>query len=412
MTWNPIVPVRFALLLSMLVCGACHERAPRSAIATLTRDSAEVQIVENREDRADVAAIRTMGPPDLTIGLVDGPGEYLFDRIAGAARLADGRIVIVDRGNARLRFFDTEGLFLHATAGQGAGPGEFDRPAGLRRLPGDTLLVWDLLRRGRLNYFDGAGAFVRETHYNLAAVMDAQVRDSTMAFEGIPVRDDVLFLPGQRGGIVPPTYPFRAQLVFMNEARSIHLGAWPMIDGASDVVPYLRNIPGYTVRERYAVGGDPVHIHIGNSEHHEFRTFDETGALLRIIRTMRAPVEIEREATSRIHALHRAQVEAGNGDVAAVDRHHASLAFPAAWPPFLSLHATMVGGLWVMRFPMIDETDTRFDVYDEEGTLHGTIAFEGSNKPLEIGSDYVVMLRMDENRVEFIDVYLNRSFPH
>jgi hypothetical protein len=39
-----------------------------------------------------------------------------------------------------------------------------------------------------------------------------------------------------------------------------------------------------------------------------------------------------------------------------------------------------------------------------------TDAMPGQNKPLEIGPDYVVMLRQDESGVEFIDVYLNREF--
>lgn len=381
-----------------------------AGITVTVRDSAGVRIVENHEDAGSPGIIRPMGEPDLTIGVIDGAPEYLFDRIAGASRHTDGRIVVIDRGSAQLRFYDAAGRFLHATAGKGAGPGEFDTPSGLRRIPGDTLLTWDLQRRGRVNLYDANGAFVREVHYDRAAVWNAQVRDSAMAFEVIPVRDDVLFLPGQRSGIVQPKYPFRTQLVLLAEGRSVSLGAWPIIDDGTSMIPSFRGFPRFAVRERYAVGGDTARVFIGNSEHHEMRVHDEAGTLVRIMRTLRSAVPIGADVPPRIHALNRARVAAANGDVQAIDRYHADLTFPATYPPFLALSAARNGHLWVTRFPLLDEADTRFDVYDAGGTLRGTISFDGQNKPLEIGPDYVVMLRQDESGVEFIDVYLNREF--
>ncbi|MDE2984600.1 MAG: hypothetical protein OXU69_07830, partial [Gemmatimonadota bacterium] len=63
--------------------------------------------------------------PEYQIGEVEGSEPYLFTRIAGARRLLDGRVVVLDRESCELRFFDGEGGFLERTGGRGEGPGEF-----------------------------------------------------------------------------------------------------------------------------------------------------------------------------------------------------------------------------------------------------------------------------------------------
>ena len=74
---------------------------------------------------------------------------YLLHQVAGATRLADGRIVIANEGTLQLRYYDPEGTHLFDAGGEGEGPGEFESLAGFTRLPGDSLLVDSWLRLSR-----------------------------------------------------------------------------------------------------------------------------------------------------------------------------------------------------------------------------------------------------------------------
>ena len=68
--------------------------------------------------------------------------------MSGAARLADGRIGLANRGSGEIRIFDREGRFLTSHGRKGEGPGEFQSPALAGVLGGDTMVVVDYqLRR-------------------------------------------------------------------------------------------------------------------------------------------------------------------------------------------------------------------------------------------------------------------------
>lgn len=98
--------------------------------------------------------------PSTSIGAIDGDSAYLFQRIAGARFMADGRVVVADGGLSVIRVFDADGRFVLQAGGSGDGPGEFQ---GLRDLwirPPDTIGVWDTMSR-RLTYFGGDGGVAR-----------------------------------------------------------------------------------------------------------------------------------------------------------------------------------------------------------------------------------------------------------
>jgi hypothetical protein len=112
--------------LSMMA-GLLSAAAWQNALAQGVRDSAGVRIVENaRPVWAPAEALRLSLSPALVIGTRPEP-SYELSRVAGAARLSDGRIVIADGGSLQLRFFDSQGVFSNAVGGPGEGPGEFRR---------------------------------------------------------------------------------------------------------------------------------------------------------------------------------------------------------------------------------------------------------------------------------------------
>lgn len=64
-----------------------------------------------------------------TIGVEDGPDEYVLGDIADARLLPDGTVGVVDRQAAEVRFYDPAGSHLSSLGGPGEGPGEFSHPS-------------------------------------------------------------------------------------------------------------------------------------------------------------------------------------------------------------------------------------------------------------------------------------------
>jgi hypothetical protein len=81
--------------------------------------------------------------PTVSIGEVEGDPRYLFQSVAGARRLPDGRIAVADRGQALIRIYGPDGTHQLDLGGEGRGPGEFDYITTLMVRPPDTLVAYD-----------------------------------------------------------------------------------------------------------------------------------------------------------------------------------------------------------------------------------------------------------------------------
>lgn len=98
----------------------------------------------------------------LRIGAADGALEYLFGSILAIRPLSDGSIVVADRQGPVVRKFSAGGEYLHGIGASGSGPGELNNLMGMRTLPDDEIVIWDVRNR-RLNFFDADGGFL-ESH--------------------------------------------------------------------------------------------------------------------------------------------------------------------------------------------------------------------------------------------------------
>ena len=92
--------------------------------------------------------------PDLTlaeeplvrIGALDGPLEYIFGDVAGAVRMDDGSIVVVDEQSHNVRRYDADGRHLWTSGREGDGPGEYRGLRLLRDCPGAAITVFDWIQ--------------------------------------------------------------------------------------------------------------------------------------------------------------------------------------------------------------------------------------------------------------------------
>ncbi len=89
----------------------------------------------------------------------EGPGQ--FNRCTGIVIDQRQRIIISDQGNFRIQVFDADGKFLTAFGRQGNGDGEFQEPMGLALDAQGHLYVADGTR-GDVQVFDENFTFVRK----------------------------------------------------------------------------------------------------------------------------------------------------------------------------------------------------------------------------------------------------------
>ena len=143
--------------LAILLAAACAggDPAPRAVV----RDSAGITIVENTAPARETWLV-VEADPVIDLG-ASGASEDEFSGVQGVELLADGGVVVGDRGAQELRFFGPNGAFRFRAGRKGGGPGEFEALGSFVRLPGDTLAVWDFSHR-RLSLFAPDGSLVRE----------------------------------------------------------------------------------------------------------------------------------------------------------------------------------------------------------------------------------------------------------
>lgn len=73
--------------------------------------------------------------PEVTIGRLDGPEEYLFGSIRSIAVADDGAIHVLDLQAQHVRVFDSLGVYVETLGRRGEGPGEFSEAEAIAVLP-------------------------------------------------------------------------------------------------------------------------------------------------------------------------------------------------------------------------------------------------------------------------------------
>ena len=150
------VPRKLALSLLAVAFASC-ESAPSSPVVAV--DSAGVRVVVSDPSASD--AMCAVGEePLLVVGNREDDPAHLFGDVAGAARLSDGSVAVVDPTVDQVRIFDETGEHLRSLGRMGDGPGEFRNAWYVWVRPGDTLWVGDY-RPWRYNVFAADGAWSR-----------------------------------------------------------------------------------------------------------------------------------------------------------------------------------------------------------------------------------------------------------
>ena len=389
-----------ALLIASSACQTATAQPP----AVVVRDSAGIEVVENRTPAWAADDIWTVAPnPEVVIGGNDAsasPGDsaHLVWAVTDVAPLSDGRLALLSSREKRVFLFESSGEFVRSIGREGRGPGEFGCPEHLQILPGDTLVVWDC-RFGPVTYFNPAGEVLRNWRFDVGAVLAEVRRPNQMSPERVhlPMADGSYIVQvGLISGdfLPPPDVPYRVPVEFVridSAYTAYSLGRWEEDEHLYNY-QYTPGVPPllpFPLGVQLAAGDSPLVVYISNSDRYELQQFTATGALVRIIRRTAEPIPI---TAADVDEWRDRVPPSVAWDWDAWDRIMADLPPRNFRPPVVGLLVDSEGYLWVKDRE--DPGSSVWSVFGPAGRWHGTLEV-----PLErlewVGSELILGVNRD-----------------
>jgi hypothetical protein len=342
---------------------------------------------------------RVAARAEVEVGGVAGDTARDFAGVRAAARFADGRFVVADGGSAQLRLFDPKGAHLRTLGGRGGGEAQF-AALGAVFVRGDTIVAWDD-RRQRLVRFLADGTF--------RGSVRAALPDTTRLGRPAGVFADGALL------LVVPT-PVDLVLVespvLRVPATLARLGATAAESVASmgsDEIVVRRSARSvsammrpFGLNGRVAVTGDGFVV--GEGDAHAFRRYASSGRLETIFRRPGARVALLPADTAREHAL-RSGAALTVREREAIDNVWRTVPFPDSLPAHGEIVPDPSGAVWVRDIVRPGGDASRYQVYGADGTWLGPVELPPRCTLLWVGTDAVLVRRVDENEVEHVAVH-------
>lgn len=381
----------FAVLVALGLSGCGNGDA---ALPAIVSDSAGVTIIQNSAAAQEVLPQwRLAQRPDLRIGVQAGPEEYQFHIVRGAVQL-DRRVAVLNTGTREVRFYDTDGRYLGRAGGQGSGPGEFEVPSTLHRLPGDSLVVFDDALQ-RFSVLSPEGEYARSvTPPRPTGPPWGFVNGSTMVSFGF-VGGPPPFNPDSEEGVHEGRY--LARLVDIESGVVDTLG----VVGRREV--FLWAIPGrgagltdhpFNVWPSLSTWNGEIFLTDGLTP--EVRVYDSHGSLSRIVRIDR---EVGPVTAQEFNQVVEARV-AEASDPREARRRYGQLSPPNVRPVYDELLVSRDGGVWIRHAEFREPVEFSWTIIDPDGHVAGTIRLPATLRPTDITPDFVLGVLEDDLGVE------------
>lgn len=405
--------------------------ASTDGTASAGRDSAGVRIVENRTPVWTDGTGWTIDSVPLTsIGGDETDVQQQFRFISTALRMTNGNVAIA--AEHELRLFGPDGRYLRTLARRGSGPGEFQSIQDVWRLAGDSILATQALAGGGMKnvLFAPDGDLVREERPDvdryralgpwaecMSLVLPDRSRVTCQDDPGIPLsatnRGNTLDARGNASPGPGMLRRLKRQHVLspsLDTSYRLGVTAEPEQFGAMLNGQYL----GFSAhplfsRSMTSAGGSPLRIVTFMNPGYELQVWTPTGRLETIVRRVgarRATSEQERkDALDEVLAMTRSESQ----DPALLAQM-AAIPMPDSLPAAVSLTVAATGEILVMREGFRpSQRRSIYDVFDRTGTWLGELQFPRHTRVVDVGTDYLVVIRNDDNDVPRAEVFrLNR----
>lgn len=396
---------RLATITLVLATAACAERSTPS-VRAVVRDSAGIQIVDNRVPRWTEGGGWTIDSvPLLDIGSETDSGEQ-FSQIQDLLRLPSGELIVAEGDAAQLRVFSDSGHYLRAIGRKGEGPGEFVGLGLVRNYRGDSLLAYDYQLR-RISIFDQAGRFARAVNLRPPGgsypTIEGALADGSFLALGIEFPSGAI----QSGTVRNPMQVFR----FGPEGELLDtLGVFPGYEtgvynetSGSNHMRISFTIP---FGHETSAAVRPTEVMVGSNDSYEIRSFGPDGELRRILRRQVTPVPVTPQMIQAMNADEDAQNP--RADAASRERTakvRAVIVYPKTLPAFKRFLVDEDGNLWVLAFNSPGDSASRYTVFDSSGQMLGDVVAPEDFELSRIGENYLLGIWKDENEVQHVRMY-------
>ncbi|WP_428276891.1 hypothetical protein [Candidatus Palauibacter sp.] len=385
---------RITILAVAVLCLACDASTGARAQDFVVRDSAGVEIVENR---GDIPEFDLPPRPNLRLGMQDGPPEYQMFRIVDALELDDGSVVVVSQVEPLIRVFAPDGGILRSFGSLGQGPREIGLPQRVWSAGADSLVIHDWRNR-RLAYWTAGGGFL-----------------SVSPMRPLPAAP----LPGGRFG------DGSVLVTSLLMTRSEDFTWSPLIGlrfaGSGVLRDTVFNVPGWRLGP-VDIGGETVllarhfeglagatalddAIALAMGDAYEVRILDPDGRLARLVRWA------GRDRTVTEAHVAAAREEAVRSATNEEQRRQALRFFDAApvaeqFGTVSGLRAAPDGGFWVEEWRRPgDPEGQRWLAFDADGRLRGRGALPASARLTRVGERHLIVIEQDELDIEYVSLY-------
>mgnify|MGYP006291195145 FL=1 len=355
----------------------------------------------------DVEQWTVEAPPDLVIGEAEGDEAYLFMNVLDATTLSDGRVAIVEfyRGFFEVRWFDPQGRHMASAGRWGPGPFEFrSTPSAVTRLAGDSLFIVSRAfrfavfgprgrpgRSGRLPPIPAARPLVLCSDGDLVLLGSRPATGREV--RGRPTEYETLFIAADTTSARADTFGI--------------IGSRGMI-GENGAFLHLPFEPEAV----WAAGPNTTWFGSAASRTVQGLHFDGR-RLTAVVR--KEPYAVTRESRRRWQEFDLRSV---SGELESqYRRHHRSVEYPDTMPVLAGLLVDRGDRLWAELYePPYSTKPFRFEVFSPDGAplaevsvpfalLGPTARYGPFSSILEIGDDYLLVLRTDEWGVERVFRY-------
>ncbi len=382
-----------------------HRRIPAISLAALALAATPLPARAQTPQTGPATEIRLSAEPVLSVGRLDGPDEYLFGRISGGARLADGSVVVSDQQQFRIQRFSADGEHLWSRGRAGEGPGEF---RNVQIVDGcsseDSIVVYDIWL-ARLHQYDWEGNLVDEYRF---------------LYNGLPLRDFVC-APNGRLAFTGNSLGMGEEEVEPGEVHRVLLSLGFAETGHTAATTLRERIPG---REQRSLGGGDampgsIWTHdialaagndgtwLGTSDDCEVELIDWTGSTIRRIRWEGPDLAVAREDVDRYRdALEASYRDDDDPDWRARFESRwewESEIVPAVFPAYQRIMIGDDGELWVHDYIRPGERSEWFG-FDDDGRWVRTLVLPARTGLLDIGGDWALVTTRDELGVQRVEV--------
>lgn len=318
--------------------------------------------------------------PALEIDTETDPMASLGD-VNGVARLPDGSIVVADRPNAALKFFDADGKFVRAVGKNGTGPGEFGYLATMLRC-GDSLFVNDITTR-KMMVFSANGEFVRQFEI-LGDTVGQLPYHTACSADGVFINNgwDRNRTPPAKAGPGRGIVPYWTSTATGAVRNRLGQHAWSdrwMTPGGSGPLPLGRDPVVAASRSHFYIGtADSFHINVYALDGAPQAPIQKSGAT-------RATTAADIERYKMLDTLGKSRTAS-----AEQVRYWNSIEFPEMLPAYTAFVVDSDDNLWVRSFPPADGGATDWTVFSPDGAEIAHLALPQDFAVYEIGRDWVL----------------------